>query len=253
MNSTIKRISYSLTTILFFILLWQIASLYKNQEFLFPSIIHIFKTLIKGINFKNLSYVLITTLRVLMAVVISLILGMLINLLYLKKPHSYSFFSPIIVFMRTIPFILITLLIWIILGIKYQTISLYFISSFLLLPLSVEGLKSGIDHFPQVLVDDLKMQDISFFEKVFKIYLPLLFPNILLILLQSIGLGFKIIVMGEYLMQIKRGIGIVIYQAKANLEIDKLLAWSVVLVIIVGLIDYYLNVVNKKIITTTNY
>ena len=66
-------------------------------------------------------------------------------------------------------------------------------------PIIVEGLITAYDNIDKGIMDVLKLEKISFLKKLFVIYIPLMMPYILMALLQSISLGIKALIMGEFL------------------------------------------------------
>ena len=67
-----------------------------------------------------------------------------------------------------------------------------------------------------------------------------------MIFLQSFGLAFKVMITSEYICQTQNSIGQVLYDAKSNLDMDVLIAWSIVIVVIVVIIELLFRYVNKK-------
>ncbi len=245
-HSTIRRISFSLTTILVIILCWSILSFKKQGNFLYPSIIDIFQEIVNGINKSNLFDYSMTLLRVLIAVSVSLLLSLIVIILYIRFKDSISFFTPITTFFKTVPFISVSLFI-ILLFSRQKFLGLISISIILTFPIGVETLKSGVDSIPRYLTDDLQTLDIGFFRKVFKVYLPLLMPHILLVFLETLGLGFKVMIMAEYFMQTKNSVGMLIYRAKNDFDMAKLIAYSSIIILIVGLSDVLIKIINNRL------
>jgi ABC-type nitrate/sulfonate/bicarbonate transport system permease component len=60
-------------------------------------------------------------------------------------------------------------------------------------------------------------------------------------LLQSLGLGIKVLVMSEYLAQTQQSIGNELYMAKTNIEFSEVFAWSFILITIALLFELIIN------------
>ena len=242
-DSIIKKIIFSTTTIVLIFLVWVIVSVTKDNSLIYPTISQIFRKLLECFKWDNFKNLLFTFGRVMISVGLSLILSIIIITLYVKFPNSYSFFAPIIRIMRTMPFICISLFIIIIFS---ANMAPYIISFLLIIPLMTEGLKDGIDRLDKNLMDDLALHEISFFEKLKMVYIPLVMPTIILTLLQTFGLGFKVMIMGEYFAQTKNSMGLVLNIAKSNLWMDEVLAWTILIVLVVSIIEILINIFNKK-------
>jgi NitT/TauT family transport system permease protein len=60
-------------------------------------------------------------------------------------------------------------------------------------------------------------------------------------LLQSLGLGLKVMIMAEYLAQTDNSIGKAISFARVNLAYDEIFAWTLLLIIIAVLFELLIN------------
>jgi len=83
---------------------------------------------------------------------------------------------------------------------------------------------------------------------IFKVYIPMIRPFIFMGLIQSMGLGIKVMVMAELISQTRYSIGNQIYLQKINLNMASLFAWTFVLVIIVVIIELFINHIKKKML-----
>ncbi len=77
--------------------------------------------------------------------------------------------------------------------------------------------------------------------------MPLTLPYIFTALLQSFGLGLKVLVMAEFISNAKHSIGyeIMLYKDHFN-DMSYVYAWSIILIIFVLAVDYVVNIVHKK-------
>lgn len=87
----------------------------------------------------------------------------------------------------------------------------------------IDALFEAQDNIDSYVMLDLKTHNISNIKKYFKIIFPLMLPYLEMSIIMSFGLGFKVIVMGEYMMQSPSTLGLLIYYKKANIEIEYLL------------------------------
>ena len=79
-----------------------------------------------------------------------------------------------------------------------------------------------------------------------EILLPLIFNNIYQALIEAIGLGFKVLIMGEYMTSSPNSVGNVIINSAHNLEYDLVYAWCIILVIIVLIIELIPKLIKNK-------
>ena len=113
------------------------------------------------------------------------------------------------------------------------------------LPVVVEGLVVAIDGVDQNIIDELKMIDGSIFIKIKEVYLPIIMPYILMCLVQTLGMSFKVMVMGEYICQTPNSIGKLLYGFKSNLEMDNLIAYGLLIVLISLVFELIIKIIKR--------
>ncbi len=111
----------------------------------------------------------------------------------------------------------------------------------MLFPLIYQGTYGAIKGIDQELIDVYKLEDNHFLSGLTHCYLPLISKNIRTSLLQSLGLGIKVLVMAEYLAQTRDSIGNELYLAKVNLQYDEVFAWTLLLIILAIIFELLIN------------
>ncbi len=247
-DSTTKKkiINYSLSisSILLILLIWIIISTSYQNEMIFPNIkqiltafINIFKST------SNINAILYTLLRVLITVLICFIISILILGLYILIPESIHFFKPLIQIMRSTPLAILSIFIFILIGDK---IGPYVITILMSLPVTLEGLITSVDEIHNDIKDELKLLKGSTIIKIKDIYLPIILPFIIMTLIQTLGMSFKVMIMGEYICQTNISIGKELYGIKANLEMDYLIAYGILIVLIVSILELIIKKLKKS-------
>lgn len=246
-NSTnSSRNNFIATTIsLVFILLILILLTFNNKgSQIYPSTKDILEELWLNISdFKRISAFLSTFGRVALTLAISFILALLLSLIYYYKRISYSFIKPILVIAKSAPVVAISVYIFILAG---GGLAPYIIAGLVTFPIMLEGMVLAIDQVPNDIVDELALIKSSKIYKFINIYLPLISKSIIGSLLQTIGLGFKVMIMGEYICHTKRSIGVLIYNSYSFLEMDVLIAVIIEVVIIVVIWELIIKKFEKK-------
>lgn len=244
--SSIKKYAYLLIGILIIIIAYQILSSIKQDEFVYPNVLKIFKQV--GIILTTAhSYLIIfkTVLRIVLIIVASIILSTILSMLYFKFKGIAYLLNPLINIFKAAPFAIIAIYLFLSIGNKNAP---YFMCFFVIFPIILEGFMTALDNVDVTLKDDLKLLDISIFQKFFKGFLPICMPYIIMSILQSFGLGIKTMIMAEYLCNIDDSIGQLVYNVKYTMDFDVLLAWLVIVVAIVCLIDLLIRFISKKVV-----
>ncbi|MGD9910024.1 MAG: ABC transporter permease [Candidatus Izemoplasmatales bacterium] len=199
------------------------------------------------IQLTSLEMILYTFLRLFLAMALALIVGLLLGVIAGFNETFALFIRPIVTIFRTVPVISIVVILLIIFGF---TLTPYLITFLMIFPLSYQAVYGGIKAIDKELIDVYLLEDNHFFRGMKYCYLPLIQGGIKTALLQSAGLGIKVLVMAEYLSQTKKSIGNAIYLAKANLQFDQVFAWTILLILLaIGieiLIEKY-GIIKKKV------
>lgn len=180
--------------------------------------------------------ILFTSLsRLLLSLLLATGLGMFFGLFSAINDQVEAFFKPIIVAIRTLPVISIIVVILIIFG---NVITLYIISLLLLFPIIYQAELDGIRNIDSLLIDVLKLETNDINKDVVKhVYFPLSIPFLRTALIDAVGLGFKVLVVAEYIAQTQTSIGREIYMSKVNLDFTSVFAWTLMLLVFVLVIE----------------
>ncbi len=245
MNTTTKNSIFYILGIFFIFLLWLIISLWVKNDYTAPTIPLTFNALFNLLKDPNTYKILgLTLLRLLVSISISFIISLILALLSTKFKAIKSFLSPELTLIKTMPIVVIIILLLVLLK---KEIVIYVITSFVILPIMYEGILLGFESIDKTMLEDIKT--VSSFNMLiaFKIYIPLALPYILTTLIQSLGLGLKVAVMAEYLSQPTNSIGqeLMFYKNYAY-EMEYVLAWSIILIVIVLVLEIILKKLKKK-------
>ena len=242
-NNYINLIIY-ISGIILLLVIWSIISAVKDS-FLFPNLIEISKSLTNILSeIDTYKMLFITVGRLIISLGISYVISLIILMIYYFYKPSINLFRPALTIMKSMPLIIITLFIWLIMPV-YNGI--YVVCIFMTLPLIVESLISGIDSIDKEVTDYLKLDTNKSIKSLIFIQFPLIKNNFMLSLFQTLGLSFKVMIMSEYIFNIKNSIGKDLSSIKANLEMDYLLAWAIIIIILVSIIEFILKKLRNKI------
>lgn len=198
----------------------------------------------KNILVDNFNIIVLTILKIVIGVIIASLISVIIFIIYVLKKDLIGFFTPILSFIHVVPTIGISLYLYFFLD---KSIIPFILVIMVTVPIMVEGLITAYDNIDKGITDVLKLEQISFFKKLFKIYLPIMTPYILMILLQSFSLGLKAMVMGEYLCMSPKSLGYLIYEAQNALITENMIAILVILFIISIVCEIIIKILQARI------
>lgn len=242
-----KRIS-AFASIAFLYVLWYFISKYIDSHMpynlILPSPNLVVKRVIELLG-KSSTYSIISSsfLRLFIAIVFSFFSAVVIGTAASLSQTFEAFMRPYVSSVRAIPVasMLIVILLWI--GAKNAPIV---ICAMVVFPVFYEMILESIKNMEKSFVEVISLDsNFSFF--VFrKVYLPAIANNLFISFVQSIGLGFKVLVMSELIAYTENSIGKKIYTSKLNLDIEGVFAWTIIIIFIVMIIEWVFRRVKKS-------
>lgn len=239
--------------IIFFILLWWIVSLIVDeQSMIVPSPFNTFSetgnVLSQGYTYLCILYSL---LRMLLGFSIGLILAFIFSIIVYDNEHLYNFFTPSMTILKVIPTAAVVFMFLVISGSDFAPVIVVTLISF---PILYEAFANGLKNTDKNILEATKIDGATKVAALFKIRFPLATPYIIIGIISSFSLSFKIEIMAEVITgSTKNGIGCLIKGAQVNNPTDmtQVFAYSllaIVLMLIVSLVSLSLR---KKIENTT--
>ena len=245
MNSIVKnKNTYYVLGILFVFVLWIIGEIYFNNDYILPGVGQTFESLFELLQDGHTYYILGHTLiRILLAISICFVLGTSFAVLSNISVKFKSFLKPIITLLKTLPLMVIIILLLFMLDDN----AFYYIVGLVIFPIIYEGVLNGLESIDKNMLEEVRMFSNINMLVIKDIYLPLTLPHILTSLLQSFGLGLKVLVMAEFISNASPSIGNEIIYYKNDLgEMSYVYAWSIILVLFVLIIDLVINILKKR-------
>jgi len=220
----------SLVSVIIILIIWKAISLYFNSGFIVPSPE---KTLITTLKLftddRFLLTVGATILRSLAGFCISFLLGLLAGITAGINPYFDAFLRPVLITIRSVPIIAIILLalIWLTPGIVPV-----FIAMLTMFPFICTNVSDGIRSVDRDLVQMAKFYRVAKTRIVKELYLPAIMPFIISGASSAMGIGWRAIITGEVLSHPKYGIGTLMQNAQTFLNVDAVIAWTIIAVVI---------------------
>ncbi|MBR5056466.1 MAG: ABC transporter permease subunit, partial [Bacteroidales bacterium] len=156
-----------------------------------------------------------------------------------------AFMRPWVVIMRSTPvvaFILLAL-IWF----KNDSVPV-FIGILTMFPMIYINIVDGIRSVDGKTVEMARFYGIDRPRMVREVYLPAIAPFVVSGISSAVGIGWRAIVVGEVLSQPRYGIGTVMHSAQTFLQVEILIAWTFVAIIIGALFEWLIRLVERRII-----
>lgn len=239
--------SYYLLGILFIFVLWSILYFSFNNDYVVPSISKTFQALGSLIiQLHTYKVLLFTILRLLIVIGICLASGVVLAVFSYLSDRVKMFFKPIFTLLKTIPIAVVIILLLIMFTREYAPL---LVVASVVLPLIYTATLSGLENINSDIIDEVKMISENNLAVATKIYLPLSCPFILMSIIQSVGLGLKVLVMAEYLSQPIYSIGNeLVYYKDIAVSMEYVYAWSIILISFILIVEFLISYTTKKLV-----
>ncbi len=221
------------------LILWQIFAIWVNQEVFLPTPIKVATRLLELFTVSGFWLALFNSMwKILFGFLIAIVLGIALATLSSASPFVFQFLNPALMVIKSIPvasFIILALVF-----VKSYWLSV--LASFaMVLPMVYYSVYNGITNVDTKLLEMATVFKIPLIKKVSSIYIPLVLPHFLSAATVGLGFAWKSGIAAEIIGLPNNSIGINIYNAKINLQIPDLFAWTVVMIILSVLIEKSFN------------
>ena len=244
-----RTIIFETLGILFLLLIREIVALSINDNYIFPDILHIF-TALGDVLSNQEAYLAIgeSLLRTILSLLFSFIFAFIFGLLAgLFKPIK-DFLSPLIYLLKLVPTPCIVFFI-ILFFLKQPNFGSLIITFLVAFPILYESFVHGLNNIDESIKMSLRIEGYYTKNSIFKVLIPESMPYLILGLVNSIGLGVKVSIMSEILIgnQSLRGIGRLIYIYRINGDYSKMIALTLLVIVVFIVIDLIFAFFKKKV------
>jgi len=231
------------SSILFLFILWMIFAGTIDNPYILPGPLLVIKTLFSLLG-NHETYLIIgqTFLRLVIAFAISSLLAIILGLFAGRHIYIDDFLHPIVATLRSIPIASVIVIILIIIG---HGFSLYIITFLMIFPIIYEATKQGVLNINPDIKQAIAIENHKPLIITYKLHLPLAMPYIRTAMFQSFGLGFKVIVMAEFIAQANRGIGRELFDGSISINYAYVFAWTLIIIILVTIFESTLKSIKK--------
>ena len=206
----------------------------KGNRIVFPGLPEIgqsfFRLLSSGETYRKIG---VTMLHVSEALLLSAVTGILIGLAEGSREWIYSLFRPFMIFLRSIPMIILVILIMS--TISYRSVPVA-AACMILVPIFSEAVYEGCRSISQELIDVYRMNGGFNFRVAVHVYLPLISGYLKQAFINASGTGIKVAVSAEYLVQSRDSLGKAIFLSSYSSEFAEIYAYALIMILLVLLI-----------------
>ena len=212
----------------------QAAGWLKGDRLVFPDVGEILAAFARLLGTEKVWRQIGTTLLHLAeALAASTVIGVALGVLQGISPFMRSLLKPLMIFLRSIPMIVMTVIIMVLA--KYSRVPLI-ATSLMLIPLISEATCEGFLRIDPELVDVYRMNSGFTPRILFRVYLPLMAGYLRQAYVNAVGMGIKLTVTTEYLVQARDSLGKAVYSSNYFNEYAEIYAYALIMILLVVLV-----------------
>lgn len=241
-----KNIYITIISVAVLLAVWEAASLAAGSSQLLPDPFSTLKATVSLFCRKGfLSIVGTTILRGLAGFAIAAAAGILLGIVGGMKKGLDTFFKPWVVVIRSTPVVAIVLLaiIWL----EENSVPV-FIGILTMFPIIYLNIVKGIRSVDLKTVEMARFYGIHGVRLVREVHLPAIAPFVFSGVSTAVGIGWRAIIVGEVLSLPEYGIGTVMRSAQTFLQVDVLIAWTLVTILAGAIFEWLVGFAEKKIV-----
>lgn len=219
---------------------------------IFPSPVVTFDALIKllgvGYTYQCLAF---SVLKMLIGFALGFIIAFILSLIVRDNERLYIVLSPIMTAMKSIPTAAVVFLFVVLVDAEYAPC---FLVTILCLPILYESLVNGMRNIDPQIMDAVQIDGGKGVQKLFRIQLPLAMPYLIVGIISSFSLSFKIEIMAEIVTgYTKNGLGSLIKAVQVNdpTNMAVIFAYSLIAILLMIIVSIPANILRNKIAVKT--
>ena len=212
----------------------QAAGWLKGDRLVFPGVGEILQAFVRllGVG-KTWRQIGVTLLHLVEALAASAVIGTALGIAQGRSPFVRTLLRPLMILLRSIPMIVMTVIIMVLT--KYERVPLI-ASAMMLIPLISEATCEGLTRIEPEMVDVYRMNSGFTPRVLFRVYLPLMAGYLRQAYVNAVGMGIKLAVTTEYLVQARDSLGKAVYSSAYFNEYAEIYAYALIMILLALLV-----------------
>ena len=213
--------------------LFQAGSVLYGKPAVFPPVDEIGRSFVDLLS-QGKTYAKIgTTLgHVVQAVAVSCVLGIILGIAEGLIPYLHALLRPLAALLRSTPMIVLVIIIMVLSRPQVPLLT----GCAVLVPIISEAAYEGCVRIEPELIDVYRLDSSIRPSIIFRVYLPLISGYMQQAFVNACGMGMKVIVTAEYVVQIRDSLGKTVYDRVYAYEYPELFAYGLIMVLLVLLL-----------------
>ena len=207
----------------------------KGNDLVFPGVTEILRAFLRLLGeAKTWQRIGVTMAHVLSALAVSTAIGVGVGVLQGLCGFVRRLLQPLMSFLRAIPMVVLIFIVMVLMDYDYVPVVA---SSLILIPMIAEAACEGCLRIDRELIDVYRMSGGFSLMVLWRVYLPLMAGYLRQAYVNAVGMGVKLAVSTEYLVQTKNSLGRAVTDSTYFLEYQDVYAYALIMILLVLLLS----------------
>lgn len=213
----------------------QIAGKLKGDILVFPGVLEILKSFVRLLKTPGTYLLIFTTIsHLFIAMLLSTVFGILIGMIEGLCPFVRQLLKPLMIMLRSLPMIVIVVIIMVLS--EYSRVP-YIASLMILIPLISEAACEGCCSIDKELIDVYRLNGTLNLRILLTVYMPLMSGYLRQAYINAVGMGMKMVVSAEYLVQTRNSLGKAVMSSSYFSEYADIYAYALIMILLVLIVS----------------
>ena len=207
----------------------------KGNDLVFPGVTEILRAFLRLLGeARTWQRIGVTMAHVLSALAVSTAIGVGVGVLQGLCGFVRRLLQPLMSFLRAIPMVVLIFIVMVLMDYDYVPVVA---SSLILIPMIAEAACEGCLRIDRELIDVYRMSGGFSLTVLWRVYLPLMAGYLRQAYVNAVGMGVKLAVSTEYLVQTKNSLGRAVTDSTYFLEYQDVYAYALIMILLVLLLS----------------
>lgn len=213
----------------------QLAGWAKGDDLVFPGVDEILRAFGRLVTTGRTYQLIWMTIRhLLLSMAVSTVIGIALGIAQGLCRFVRNLLQPTMIFLRSLPMIVLIIIVMVLVKKTYVPV---IATSVMIVPIISEATCEGCLRIDRELIDVYRMNSSFNLRVLMQVYLPLMAGYLRQAYVNAVGMGVKLVVTTEYIVQTMGSLGKAVYDSSFTLEYQDIYAYALIMILLVLLVS----------------
>lgn len=213
----------------------QLAGWAKGDDLVFPGVDEILRAFgLLVTTGRTYQLIWMTIRHLLLSMAVSTVIGIALGIAQGLCRFVRNLLQPTMIFLRSLPMIVLIIIVMVLVKKTYVPV---IATSVMIVPIISEATCEGCRRIDRELIDVYRMNSSFNLRVLMQVYLPLMAGYLRQAYVNAVGMGVKLVVTTEYIVQTMGSLGKAVYDSSFTLEYQDIYAYALIMILLVLLVS----------------